>query len=220
MTSRPTFICPIRNDPESYSAENPVSAWDAVVMRSNLQYWINLCTQHRVNWVSTAGTFTYDSQTYREGFWFDYNDGAGVGVRRHSIEFVHTWIRSDYPTGLDICIAALAPSASDQLGVVARILPASAPLAPLRDATLSDQAALWESTVTVSGPDTGVIEEQVFFNEAIESSGMFLEHSITEGGVTTKPRQALLRLEIVMLLLSGDEGGITEVLVREFMCQP
>jgi hypothetical protein len=216
VSQRPTFTVPIRSDPEGYSARNSVSSWRALATRNNLQYWINLCTQHRINWVAAATEITAGLATWPDGYWIDFNDGVGVGLHRYVAEFVHTWIKSDRPAGLDIVIAGLSgPGAESAFGFAARIVPASTPMQPVN---ATQEPALWESSeVAIGASVEGVIDEQVFFNEALDSSGMFVEHSVDEDGVIVKPRQALLRLEILTVLLAGDEGGITEVLIREFI---
>jgi hypothetical protein len=201
----------MRVDPESYEFGAPVSAYRALAMRSNLQFLIDSFPQHRINLVAGSTVFESLPDTY-----FVSRVGAGEFTYKWAQEFEWTWLRGDYPTGLDIVVAAkVGAEGVDDLTAVARIVPV---FAPYYDPTYP---AIWTATdVTTGANTTVVIEEQIFPEVApVNQSDQVVVHGVEEDGFFVAPRTFNARLEIELTIPADDTGFLTEVLVREFACQ-
>lgn len=209
MSKTPIFPLFMRQRVDIFALGGPLSAWDATLMASDLQWLIDMIPQPRCCWTALV----------RDEIGFDgfYLSTAGGDARSAmwTQKIAHTWIRADYPTGLDVCFAAfVGATGGDDLTLRVRIVPAATPVGDL------SVVALLDETATTSGPNTtAVIESRAFFSEPVDQSNYFLTHSINEDGEVRAPRQGLLRVEVTLDVPEDDEGGLTEAYVREFTCQ-
>lgn len=214
MSLRPYFQNRImRLLPTSYSVFAPVSAYRALTMRSNLQFLIDEFPQHRVNWVSPPDTT--DGETSAADTYLVNRIGTTAATGKWAQEFELTWIRPDYPCGLDLVVAAkVGATGGDDLNLLVRVVPYFAPY--------YDDASpfLFREEAQTSGADTTcVIDSQVMFSEPVDQGSQLLVHSVEEDSFIVAPRAMMARIEIEMTVPADDTGRILEVYVREFVCQ-
>lgn len=197
-----------RVPPQSYELAEPISVYRALALRNKLQLLCDVSTQHRINWVAP--------QITEGGF-----DGFGIGsltterILLWTQEFEQSWQRPEWPSGFDVVVAITRyTGGSDEVQAVVRIVPASAPVNDL-----SAPVLFTSETSTTGESTTAVVDEQVFFDLRVDPRGMFLEHAITEDGVSRRVQQGLLRIEIALRVPGTSQGWIDEVLVREYVCR-
>lgn len=193
----------VRLPPTGYDNDNPVSAARVFVMRSNLQMHCNLFAQHRINWVAQD-----------EGSLFVGALAPEVDVtRRWAQDFELTWLRPDYPCGLQICVALLRGSGGDdEVTASCRIAPGGSPA--------GGGTTLWAGALASEGEDdTQVLEGFLVPEGGPWSHDMFVQHAVEEEGEARGPFQSILRFEIDLYVPAGSSGAISELKVREFAWQ-
>lgn len=216
MSNRPLLNVLTRLPPASYDNGRPVSTWEALVLRNNLQHLINFSCQHRINWVG-ANLVSPEATFVNYYGYSEIDTGSAAIVSVWAQEFPITWIRDDFPVSLDIEIHALVGDAGtgSHLRIDARIVPASAPFYDL------GTTALWSATAQSSGINTeAVIADLLTFDTALDQSGIFAGRAVTEESVLRSVQQAMLRLEIQVTIPTDEQGLLTEVLVREYAWHP
>lgn len=206
--SRPFVDYLLRVPPQSYEDEEPISAYRALALRNKLQLLTDLSTQVRIN----VAAVSYPGIGF-DGFSIDASTTERFLLWTQ--EFELSWLRPDWPAGLDICMALFrGAGGSSEAQAVIRIVPASAAVNDL------SAPVLYTGQVATSGASTtAVLEEQAFFSTRVDPSGLFLEHSITENGAVQRVRQCLMRAEVALIAPTGTQARITELLVREFVCR-
>lgn len=191
---------------DSYDAYAPVSVWRALCMRSNLQLLIAAHSQVRVH----VGTPALVGSEFFPAHAYYVPGGANGSSTQWSQEFVHSWIRPEFPVGLDITVRA---NGTDDVEVNFRLVPANT--------AVDDRSveALIEDTEPQASPGvafaTGGL---VFFDEVIDSRGMFEQLQVTEDSVARLPQVGMLRLEVTLTVPAGEFGWIQEIVVKEFPC--
>ncbi len=204
---RPAGASLIRTPVDSFDENEPVDTFRALMLRSNLQWLLNYSTQHRVSIVippalegPTFDAFTVDTR------------GGDAATRTLKLEFPHTWLRPDRPSGLFVHVMGyLDGNSFGTLTVRARVLP--------NIVVAGSDAAYFEASATCSGSQS---EAEILgislFDEPVSQGNPFVDFTQSESGAKRVVRVAMSRLEITLACPADDVAAITRVTVREFRC--
>ena len=202
--------------PELGDAHSPMNAYTAYTLRNNLNHLIDEAPQLIICTASTTGSPVMPMNNL-------YASGTCAGI--WSQEFIHTWIRPDRPTNLDLLVYGQTESVADDMTVTARCVPAHFPVG---DASAPD--IFTEAGVTASGTTNATTtSEKLIDVKAIFTTAQpkFLSaHTTlgTLGGLNTKVSAvsvAIMRLEIKFSYAAAasfdtEIGGMTLCMLREF----
>jgi len=202
--------------PELGDAHSPMNSYTAYTLRNNLNHLIDEAPQLIICTATTTGSPVMPMNNL-------YASGTCAGI--WSQEFVHTWIRPDRPTNLDLLVYGQTESVADDMTVTARCVPAHFPVG---DASAPD--IFTEAGVTASGTTNATTtSEKLIDVKAIFTTAQpkFLSaHTTlgTLGGLNTKVAAvsvAIMRLEIKFSYAAAasfgtQTGGMTLCMLREF----
>lgn len=194
----------------------PMNAYTAYSLRNNLNHLIDESPQIII---CTAAT------TDRPVFPLAESNRSETSRGIWSQEFIHTWIRPDRPANLDLLVYAQTESATDDMTVTARCVPA---IYPIGDSSAPD--IFTEAGVTASGTTNAAnTSEKLIDVKAIFTTPQwrFLSAHTTlpnVGGLNTKGANvsvAIMRLEVKLTYAADASyatqyGGMTLLMLREF----
>lgn len=202
--------------------DSPMSAYTAYALRNNLNHLIDespqiiICTAAPVRSAALEPVAlpSDDTSAY-------YGTSRGVW----SQEFIHTWIRPDRPTNLDLLVYARTESASNDMTVTARCVPA---IYQIGDATAPDiftEAGVTASgTTNATGTSEKLIDVKAIFTTPQPKFYAAYEQIGAPSGLNTKLAAvsvAVMRLEIRFTYVAPADyesqiGGMTLCMLREF----
>ena len=199
--------------------DSPMNAYTAYSLRNNLNHLIDespqviICTAAPVRGTGPVALPSDDTLYY----------GTSRGI--WSQEFIHTWIRPDRPTNLDLLVYARTESVSNDMTVTARCVPA---IYPIGDATAPDiftEAGVTASgTTNATGTSEKLIDVKAIFTTPQPKFYAAYEQIGSPSGLNTKLASvsvAIMRLEIRFTYAAPADyvsqiGGMTLCMLREF----
>lgn len=203
MSKVPFFGQPHRVPSASFQDGSPISAYRALALRSDIQFYVDQIPQHRINWCTGLPGDIYDTF---------YVNTLGGPAERHvwAQEFELTYIRSDWPCALDMKVVG----AMDTGGVMrVRVVPASKAFDDL------SVPALFDDSVTSIGAGNYTIEgfyAPNYAGETPRSRDALVSMGVDEAGTARSVKIGLMRLEVSIAAPADRMSYILSVLVREW----
>lgn len=184
---------------DTFDDDTPISTYRAWALEQNLSHLVGQYTQHRVNWCGHSshdtafGALTYDNN-----------------ARYLTRVFPHTWLREEYPCGLDILICG---KTNGSLTLDARVVPHIQGRQPFDPSA----PVLWSASgTTTSATSTAIIDDIFYPGTTRQSQEGFGGYPIIQDAQFVMVGVCMSRLEILLGVEDEDDSYITRILVREF----
>lgn len=193
----------LRVDSDAMDTDCPVSVYPGYVLQNNVQHLVDMSPQHRINWSG-----------------FDHDDGYVIEMdddeeRVLSIPFVHTWVDTRWPCGLEV-IAYGKTDSSGTFHVKARVVPDVPGLSPFDNGV----TPYFEDSGSTTSPTSVELINGIYYpGTTPEPFGGWRVFSTLENGLAANAIVAMSRLELRVWVTSGSgssNSGITRLSVREF----
>jgi hypothetical protein len=201
-----------RMEDASFTADQPVSAARAWLMRNNLLHLSDMFTQPRIN--------IYRSEIGTDICIFGNQSDPATLIYQHP--FFHTWFGEAAPANLDIVMAvqfSIPLDATVRFRVVPHYRPRASTPHTVGDLSLP---ALVDETVSVTAATFATLDDRFIFDEAevrqLRIVPTDFQDRMTENGEPAIPQAMVMRLEVRVTSEETDDWapGIAVCLVREF----